>query len=150
MSTTPASLPMDAYDLGPSKPGAADTSNNETTFLAGTPTATLIPLFLDPQYSSKASSSTSSPQTLLASLVAIPFQAISIFILSKVLHQLVLCVNEVYEITGRRARSKFVGISWFRISAAVLLMGFYHVGLLRLMGTSYRRLRSRGVDVGKG
>ena len=161
MSATPASLPLDAYDTGRAKAeglSALHTSSSQstpttttpTTFLNTAPASTLIPLFLDPQYSptpQSSSKTTPSPQTqTLLAFVAIPFQAITIFIVSRALHQFVLCINELYEFTGRRARSKFASVPWLRIVVALVLMGCYHVGLVRLMGVSYRRLRRGGGD----
>lgn len=88
-----------------------------------------------------AYSSFSTPLKLLITILLLPFQALAIFIISKIVHQLVLCIDELYEVTGRRARSKFSSFPWLRVALGVLLMVAYHVGLFKLAIKSYRRLR---------
>jgi hypothetical protein len=83
------------------------------------------------------------PSGALLSLISLPFQALAIFVLSRLVQEVVLCIDEVYEATGRRARSKFATIPWIRIACGVLVLAMYHFGLFRLAVKSYRALRAR-------
>ncbi|KAF2650804.1 hypothetical protein K491DRAFT_697010 [Lophiostoma macrostomum CBS 122681] len=85
---------------------------------------------------------------LLHSLITLPFQAIAFYIVPQLINQLVFCIDEVYEVAGRRARSKFVAFPWIRILGGVLLMGLYHLLLVRLTIKSYRGLRRERVEGG--
>ena len=77
----------------------------------------------------------------LHAFMTLPFQIFAFYILPWTVRQVVLCIDEVYEIAGRRARSKFHSFPWFRILGGLLLMGVYHIVLIRLTIKSYRGLR---------
>lgn len=81
------------------------------------------------------------PTGPLITILTLPIQALAILLLSKFIQQFVLCINEVYEVTGRRARSKFTALPWLRIAVGVVFLGVYHGALARLVIMSYRSLR---------
>jgi hypothetical protein len=81
------------------------------------------------------------PSGLLHAFMTLPFQIFAFYILPWTVRQVVLCIDELYEVAGRRARSKFDAFPWFRILGGLLLMGVYHVVLIRLTIKSYRGLR---------
>lgn len=61
-------------------------------------------------------------------------QAGAFVFLSKFIHQLVQCLDEIYDATGRRSRSKFEKLQWGRVVLGVLLLAGWQVWLVRLSG----------------
>jgi hypothetical protein len=86
----------------------------------------------------------SQPLNILISIASLPLQVIAIFLLSRIIQISVLSINEVYEATGRRARSKFATFPWTRVIIGVSLLAVYHVGLVRLTVRSWKGLRRGG------
>jgi hypothetical protein len=78
---------------------------------------------------------------VLISIITVPIQGLAILLFARGIQQLVLCIDEVYEATGRRSRSKFVTFPWVRVGFGVLLLAAYHVGLLKLTVKSWKALR---------
>ncbi|KAF2014108.1 hypothetical protein BU24DRAFT_462924 [Aaosphaeria arxii CBS 175.79] len=74
-------------------------------------------------------------------LVSVPVQALCIFLITQVIQYVHLCVDAVYDFTGRRARSKLSAVAWSKLSIGLLLLSAYHAGLLRLTVQGYRNLR---------
>lgn len=81
---------------------------------------------------------------VLLSVITLPIQGLAILLFAKGIQQLVLCIDEVYEATGRRSRSKFVAFPWVQVGFGVLLLAAYHVGLLKLTVKSWKALRRGG------
>jgi hypothetical protein len=102
-----------------------------------TPETFYIPSILELPF--KASPSTTT--NLVISILTLPFQGLAILLVSRFIQQLVLCIDELYEIAGRRARSQFATFPWGRLLVGALFMAVYHVGLFRLTVRSWKVLR---------
>jgi hypothetical protein len=85
---------------------------------------------------------------VLISIITLPIQGLALLLLARGIQQLVLCIDEVYEATGRRSRSKFVAFPWVRVALGVLLLAAYHVGLFKLTVKSWKALRRSNVGGG--
>jgi hypothetical protein len=85
---------------------------------------------------------------VLLAIVTLPIQGLAILLLSRAIQQVVFCIDEVYEATGRRSRSKFVGFPWARIAFGVILLAVYHMGLFKLTVKSWKALRRSQENVG--
>lgn len=74
-------------------------------------------------------------------MMSLPLQALAFLLLPRVIHAAVLCINEVYETTGRRARSPFTALPWMKIAGGVALLVYYHVWLARLITGSWKGMK---------
>ncbi|KAF2800984.1 hypothetical protein K505DRAFT_355234 [Melanomma pulvis-pyrius CBS 109.77] len=74
------------------------------------------------------------PLGLLYRPLKLVVQAGAFVFASKFIHQLVQCLDEIYDATGRRSRSKFEKVQWGRVVLGVLLLAGWQVWLARLSG----------------
>ena len=75
-------------------------------------------------------------------------QTFSFVFLSKAVHYFVQCLDEIYDVTGRKSRSKFEGVKLGRIVLGVGLLLGWHVWIVRLSVVSTSALDEGGKEEG--
>jgi hypothetical protein len=88
--------------------------------------------------------------TLFWNLATFMTQAFSFVFFSKAVHYFVQCLDEIYDATGRRSRSKFEGVKWGRIVFGVGLLIGWHVWIVRLSVVSASRVEEGGKEEMEG